>query len=307
MVPPWAVDLPRLFHLLDDIAQALPFVVPCALVVDIAAPPRHGGGPWTGRRQPQQPKTGGTGPPRLDGFGFMEAGVLSHDSETRAPWRWGGGVQQGQEVPKHSMVWARPKALQPLAGGKMPCPCARGLLVLPWCQALSWRPWRQPRRPDGGAAGPLAFLRPDPHRMRWSVFMRQPPARAPLAPVRGLSLRSPCGPLPSPAPLGEPAAHGFRGHRAPVCGLERCGKGGPTPPGAAPALWTRGSVEDGTQGAHAPRDADGQPHGQRALAVWGATSPEAPSARGPHDPVHTGTRAKQQGRTLRRGAACSTP
>src|SRR5678815_3530089 len=144
-------DLHMLLHILDHIAQAFPFVVPCALVVDIAEHPLNGVGPWTVRRQPQQHKTGVTGQPLLDGFCFMDTVVIYHDIDTRYPWRWVGGVQQGQEVPKQSIVFARPKAIQHLTGGKMQCPCARVLLILPWCHDLYWRTLRHPRRPDFGA------------------------------------------------------------------------------------------------------------------------------------------------------------
>src|SRR4030095_16690988 len=97
---------------------------------------------------------------------YAHPSVIYHDIDTRYPWRWVGGVQQGQEVPKQSIVFARPKAIQHLTGGKMQCPCERVLLILPWCHDLYLRTLRHPRRPDFGEEGNIEFIRKDHHLMR---------------------------------------------------------------------------------------------------------------------------------------------
>ena len=130
----------------------------------------------------------------------------------------------------------------------------------------------------------------------------EPPARFGV----GRHLWPPVGSLPPPAHLVEPASHGCRGPRKTLCGLARGGEGGPTPPGAAPAIRAWGGCAYGAEGAHEPGPQDGQPHGEGERAVLVDTSTKAPSARGPHETVHAGARAQQAGRHRRRGAACGT-
>ena len=200
MVPPWAVDLPRLFHSPDDTSRKR-----CRLWcrVPLSIPPPA---PRVRPRQdvgnPSNPN-GGTGPPRPDGFGFMETGVLSTTARRVRQWRWGGGVQQGQEVPKTPMAWARPKALQPLTGGKMPCPCARVRpRASPGVRPSPGVPGGSPAAPTGGG-GPsrVPLPRPSSHAL---VSFREATARARTARSGAGSACAPRGPLPSPALSGSP-------------------------------------------------------------------------------------------------------
>jgi hypothetical protein len=105
----------------------------------------------------------------------------------------------------------------------------------------------------------------------------------------------------------EPAPHGFRRDLDAVFGLERGGEGRTTPPGAAPALDTRGFFEYGAQSAREPGHEDGRLHRDGALTLLVNPEAEAPGAIRLHDAVHTGARAKQEGRHLRRGSARRTP
>jgi len=243
--PPWAVDLPMLRHILDHIAQAFPFVVPWH--VSWTSPnTAQEVGPWTVRRQPQHTQRGDW-PPRLDGFGCMETVVISYDRETRHPWRWVCGVQQGPAVPKHSLVFARPKAIQQLPGWKMPCPCESVLLVLPWCHALSLRTVRHPAaRPWGGGAERVHPHRPSSHAL---VYCHDETACARTARSgAGQHLALPVWPFPA-----QPS-RGASGARFPLTPRSRVWPGAAlrgwhNSTGAAPALWTRGSCEDGAQGA----------------------------------------------------------
>jgi hypothetical protein len=69
--------------ILHQIAEAFPFVVPCALVVHIAAHPLNRGGTRTVRRSPEDSKTGVTGQPLYDGLGFMHTVVIDDDINAR--------------------------------------------------------------------------------------------------------------------------------------------------------------------------------------------------------------------------------
>ena len=79
LVLPWSIFAYVLLDVLHHIAETFPFVVPCALIMDIAERSLNGIGPWTIRWQPQQHKTGVTGQPLRDGFGFMNTVVIHHD------------------------------------------------------------------------------------------------------------------------------------------------------------------------------------------------------------------------------------
>jgi hypothetical protein len=98
--------------ILRHIAQTFPFVVPGTFVVHIAKRPLNRIGPRTVRREPEQRKTGVICSPLLDGFGFMNTVVIRDDIHTRHPGSRGRGVQQGQEVSKQSIVFARAEAIQ---------------------------------------------------------------------------------------------------------------------------------------------------------------------------------------------------
>ena len=125
------------------------------------------------------------------------------------PWRWVGGVQQGQEVPKHSIVFARPKALQPLTGGKMQCPCGSAShSSLVSCPLLASLAASTPPRLWGGGESRVPPQRPSSHAL--VSFHEATACALPLDPVRGLIFRYQFGPFPYPAHLVEPAAHGFR-------------------------------------------------------------------------------------------------
>src|SRR6266446_9588168 len=109
-----------LLDVLHHLAPTVPFVVPGPLVVDIAQRPLNRLGPRTVRRQPEQRNTRVAGPPLLDGFRLMHTVVLHHDIDARDPWRWVRPVQQGQEVAKSPVVFARAEAREPCPGGAMP-------------------------------------------------------------------------------------------------------------------------------------------------------------------------------------------
>ena len=181
----------------------------------------------------------------------------------------------------------------------MPCPCAgsasRASLVSgPLLASLAAAP--PPRR---GAAGLLAFLCPDPHRMRWSVFMRQPPARAPLAPVRGSACAprvARCHPQPS---------RGARGARFPRTPRSRvwpgaARQGAQRPPGRFQPYGRGRTLR--TAPRRMRQGMQTVSHAAEAMAVWaprlGAPSAEARTIR------YTLARAPNSKATLHRGAAC---
>jgi len=142
--------------------------------------------------------------------------------------------------------------------------------------------------------------------MRLHGVVMQPNARSPLDPVWVIIFGHELGPFPYPVHLVEPTAHRFCSNLNAVLGLERRREGGTTPPGAALAIGTWGPFEQRTKGAQEPRHQDGHPHGDRELTVWGNAYAETPTTICPHDTVHAGARAKQEGRHLRRVAARRT-
>jgi hypothetical protein len=124
------------------------------------------------------------------------------------------------------------------------------------------------------------------------------------------------GNVPAPFGAGErlqsstyryPAAHGVRGHRDAMCGLERQSARGTTPPGAAPARGPWGFFAQGTERAREPRPQDGGLDSHRELALCGDPYAKAPCTIGVDKTGHAGARAAQTGRNLRGVSAHCTP
>jgi hypothetical protein len=196
--------------ILHHIVQAFPFVVPGTLVVHIAKRSLNRIGPRTVWRQPEQRQTRGSCSPLLDGLHFMKTGVLRDNIQTRYPGSRLRGVQQGQEIAKPSMVFARAAAIQQMAWGERQGPSQRVLLVLAWGHPLFLRALWHPGRSNLRQQGEIACLRKDHHRMWRPLFALKPKTRQMRAPVRVVIFGHPLGPFPHPAHLVEPAAYGFR-------------------------------------------------------------------------------------------------
>ena len=123
----WAIVLHVLLDVLPHIAEAFPLVIPCALIMHIAACPLHGMRPGTVCRQPEHRKPGVACSPRCEGFRFMHTGVSRHYRDARNRASRVRGVQQAQESPQPPSVLPRTEAIEPLARGAMQRPRARGL------------------------------------------------------------------------------------------------------------------------------------------------------------------------------------
>src|SRR4029453_9082983 len=119
------------------------------------------------------------------------------------------GVQQGQELPKQSIVFTSPEAVEHLASGEMQRPSEIGLLIFSWRHDLSLRALRHPRCPDLGQEVDIEFIYQDHPLMRLQVFVLKSNAGQPLTPVRVIILGAQLAPFPDPADLMEPATHGF--------------------------------------------------------------------------------------------------
>src|SRR5262249_32722921 len=113
-------------------------------------------------------------------------------------------------------------------------------------------------------------------------------------------------PFPHPAEFVEPAADGFCGHLNAVFGLERRGEGGTTPPRAAPAIGTWGFFEEGAERAREPGHQDGRLNRYGELTGMVDTYAQAPGTIRPHNTVHAGARAQQEGGNISRTAARRT-
>ena len=97
-VPPCPILLHVPFDVLNQIAEAFPFVVASACVMDIAEDPLNRIGTWTVRRLLEQRNSGVVGQPLLDGFGLMNTVVIHDNVDARHVGRWVRGVQQRQEI-----------------------------------------------------------------------------------------------------------------------------------------------------------------------------------------------------------------
>jgi hypothetical protein len=96
LVQPWSICLQVPYHITDHIASALPFVVPCAFLMDIAKGSLDGIGSRTIRWQPQQLKARRGCEPLPDRFGFMNPVVIDHDIDPPHLSLWVGAIQEGQ-------------------------------------------------------------------------------------------------------------------------------------------------------------------------------------------------------------------
>jgi len=205
--------------------------------------------------------------PLLNGFHFMNTVVSHHDIDMRDAWSRVGPVQYGQKVAKQSIVFARAKAVEYFATGKMECPSKIVFLVRAGRPDLFLCPLRPPGCPNLWQEVNIEFIGKDHDFMRLPMFMMKPNAGQPLDTLRVVIFGRQFGPFPYPAHLVEPAAYGFRRYRDAVFGLERGREGGTTPPGTAPAIGAWGGFEDSAQGAHKPGHQDGYPHGHGKLPV----------------------------------------
>jgi len=57
--------------------------------------------------------------PLLDGFGFVNPGIIHHDREVRDPWSWVAPVQCGQAIAKQPLVLAGAAAIKQYARRKL--------------------------------------------------------------------------------------------------------------------------------------------------------------------------------------------
>ena len=111
LVQPWAVVAQGPLDIMDHVTSALPFMVARTFVVHIPKSPLNRVRSGTIRREPSHGKAGVVSPPLLDGFGFMNTGVIHHDRETGALGRWGGPLQEMQAVTKERIGFAGAKAV----------------------------------------------------------------------------------------------------------------------------------------------------------------------------------------------------
>jgi len=94
-VPPWPILLHVPFDVLNQIAEAFPFVVASACVMDIAEDPLNRIGTWTVRRLLEQRNSGVVGQPLLDGFGLMNTHVRCRDETESKPIVQSGADRRG--------------------------------------------------------------------------------------------------------------------------------------------------------------------------------------------------------------------
>jgi putative transposase len=203
-VLPWPIRLYVPLDVLYQIAEAFPCVVACAFVMDIAEDPLNRIGPWTVRREPEQLKTGVACQPLLDGLGFMHTVGIHDARDARDCWRWGGAVQQRQEVTKQPVIFSRPKAIQHLASSEMQRPSEIVFLILPWRHDLFLRALQHPSHADFRQEVDIEFIRKDHHLMRPQVFVLKPNPSQPLDPVWVWSAKNVvCTPLDNLVPHGD--------------------------------------------------------------------------------------------------------
>ena len=203
----------------------------------------------------------------------------------------GGGVgviKPRQAVTKKHMGCPGAEALVPYPRREVARAGHIVLCVLARCHDFHLVPLRPPGRTDLGPERESTCISTDQHLMGLPLCGMPPHPGQALPPLRLLLCSHQLGPLPYPADLVEPAAHGCCGYRDAMVGLERHRERGPAPPRAAPALGTWGFVQPGAQRARQPGHQDGRLHSQGELTVGLHTYPQAPGAIRAYDTVPTG-------------------
>ena len=301
-------DLPGLLHILDHIAPAFPFMVPGALVVDIAKDPLQSGLARGHTSATTATQSGGDWPTtvrRLLLYGYSRYPRLHRYAlRLAAGYAASSRVRRSRNTPLF-LRGPRQYSPSPVPAGSAPArecfSCVPGVMLsacVP-CSLHAVPTW-------GGGGYRVHPQTPSPHAL--ASFRDETASRPTARSGAGHHLWLPVWRVSIPR-----LCRGASGARLPLtpampcCGLERRGKGGTTPPGAPPTIGPRGHFAAGAQGAPEPGHQDGRPDGNRELAVWVDRMPRLPSAIGMHDTVHTGARATQKGRNLRGVSACRPP
>ena len=287
-VLPWAMLFHMPLDILPQIAETFPLMSPWTFVVDIAQDPLDGVGPRTVRREPEQRKTWRTGDPLVDGFRFMNAGVLHDNIDTRHLSSRVRAVQQRQEFPKQAILFTRAETIEYFASRQMQRASQGVLFIGARGHELCLRALEHPGCTALGQEMTIEFIRKHQDCMRLHVVRHKPNTGAPLDPVWLSIFGHELGAFPDPADLMEPAAHGFCGHRDAMLGLERHGERGTAPPGAAPALGPWGFFEQRAERAREPGHQESGLDRDGELTVVINTDTQAPGTIRPHDAVHTG-------------------
>ena len=294
------------YHITDQIAQALPFVVPRAFIMDIAKGPLNGIGTGTIRWQPQQHKARVGGSPLLDRFGFMNPVVVDHNRDPPHPALRVGAIQQAQQVTKSRIGFSGAEAMEALARGEIERPSEIVFFIFPGRHDFLLAPLGHPGRSDLGQQMHIELIGKDHHLARWQARGMKPKAGQARDPLRIIIFGHQLGPLPHPAHFMEPAAYGPSRNLQPGFGLELGCQRGPTPPRPAPTIGPWWRLEECPQSTLDPGQQDRRPHRRQQLAVGIACEAQLPSTIEAHNTVDTGARTAQEGRDVSRIAASGT-